>query len=270
MKVFSTVVGLALVALGVLWFGQRRLIYFPDSVVPPPKAVSLEAAERVAFFTPDDLRLEGWFVRPTAPPTGQTILVFNGNGGNRAYRAPLAAALAAEGHAVLLFDYRGYGGNPGLPSEQGLRLDARGALAAVLGHDAVDPSRIVYFGESLGTALAVWLAGEHRPQALILRSPFPSLAEVGAHHYPFIPVRWLLRDRFETTSRLPTSGVPLLVVRGDADSIVLPEMSEAVYEAASEPKWLATIEHADHNSAALLHGREMMAAISRFLASVRQ
>lgn len=270
MKVFSTVAGLVLVAFGVLWLGQRRLIYFPESMVPPPRTVGLPAAEPIAFFTPDELRLEGWFVRPTAPPTGQTILVFNGNGGNRAHRAPLAAALAADGHAVLLFDYRGYGGNPGLPSEQGLRLDARGALAAVLGHDTVDPSRLVYFGESLGTALAVWLAGEHRPQALILRSPFPSLAEVGAHHYPFIPVRWLLRDRFETTSRLPSSGVPLLVVRGTDDSTIPPEMSETVYEAAPEPKWLATIEHADHNSVALSHGREMIAALSRFLASVRQ
>src|SRR5690606_30697375 len=174
----------------------------------------------VAFHTADDLRLEGWFVSPGAAPTGQTIVVFNGNGGNRAYRAPLAAVLARAGHAVLLFDYRGYGGNPGLPSERGLLRDARAAVDAVASRPDVDPSRIVYFGESIGTGVAVQLAVERPPHALILRSPFTSLVELGRHHYPFLPVGWLARDRFDSMARIAHVRSPLLVIAGTADRIV--------------------------------------------------
>ncbi len=259
----------AVVGLG-LWLAQRWLIYFPERVLPPLRALDLPTAEPVAFVTTDDLRLEGWFVQPVAAPTGQTVILFNGNAGNRAHRAPLASALARAGHAVFLFDYRGYGGNPGLPSERGLRRDARAALDAVLGRDDVDPARIVYFGESLGTGVAVWLATERPPHALILRSPFTSLVDVGRHHYPVLPVAWLLRDRFTSIDRIIDIATPLLVIAGTADSIVPPESSETLYDAAPEPKWLATIEDADHNDLALLAGREVMTAILRFLDGVRQ
>jgi fermentation-respiration switch protein FrsA (DUF1100 family) len=253
-----------------LWAGQRWLIYFPERELPPPQAVGLPTAEPIAFSTEDDLHLEGWFVHPAGPPTGQTVIVFNGNAGNRAYRAPLAAALARAGHAVLLFDYRGYGGNPGLPSERGLARDARAALQALLSRPDVDPARIVYFGESIGTAVAVRLAAERPPHALILRSPFTSLVDVGRHHYPFLPVQWMLRDRFHTIDRITAVRAPLLVVAGTDDHIVPHEMSEALYAAAAEPKWLATIEGADHNDEVLLAGRPVMAAILKFLDGVRQ
>ena len=266
----QTTLALVLLLLVLLWLGQRWLIYFPERELLPPHLVQLPTAESVAFSTEDDLRLEGWFVRPAAPPTGQTIIVFNGNGGNRAYRAPLAAALAGRGHAVLLFDYRGYGGNPGLPSERGLQRDARAALAAVVSREDVDPERIVYFGESLGAAVAVRLASERPPHALILRSPFTSLAEIGQHHYPFLPVRWLLRDRYASIDLLPSVGVPLLVIAAAEDRIVPIEMTEQLYDAASEPKYLVTIEQADHNDPALLAGPPLIAAIARFLEGVRQ
>jgi fermentation-respiration switch protein FrsA (DUF1100 family) len=253
-----------------LWAGQRWLIYFPERELPPPQAVGLPTVEPVSFATEDDLHLEGWFVHPAGPPTGQTVIVFNGNGGNRAYRAPLAAALARAGHAVLLFDYRGYGGNPGLPSERGLARDARAALQAVLSRPDVDPARIVYFGESIGTAVAVRLAAERPPHALILRSPFTSLVDVGRHHYPFLPVQWMLRDRFHTLDHITAVRAPLLVVAGTDDQIVPHEMSEALYAAAPEPKWLATIEDADHNDEILLAGRPVIAAILKFLDGVRQ
>jgi len=269
-QLMLTTVWLAAFALGALWLGQRWLIYFPDAQVLPPHLADLPSAETVAFDTGDGLRLEGWFVHPTAPPTGQTVIVFNGNAGNRADRAPLAASLVAMGHAVLLFDYRGYGGNPGLPSERGLRLDARAALAAVVGRHDVDPDRLVYFGESLGSGVAVDLAIHHPPHALILRSPFPSLTAVGQLHYPLLPVRWLLRDRFRTIDRIGTLGIPLLVVAGGADRIVPIDLSEDVYEAAAEPKWMATIEDADHNDRILLAGREVLAAVSTFLSGIRQ
>jgi fermentation-respiration switch protein FrsA (DUF1100 family) len=262
---------LALVAfVGLaLWAGQRWLIYFPSREVPPLASVGLPGAEPVAFHTEDDLRLEAWFVYPAAAPTGQTVIVFNGNAGNRADRARLGAALSRAGHAVLLFDYRGYGGNPGLPSERGLMRDARAALAAVAARDDVDPERIVFFGESIGTGVAVQLAVEHPPHALVLRSPFTSLVDVGRHHYPMLPVRWLLRDRFPSIDRITRVRAPLLVIGGTDDGVVPFEMTETLYDAAPEPKWLVTIDGADHNDEALLAGREVIASVITFLDGVR-
>jgi fermentation-respiration switch protein FrsA (DUF1100 family) len=265
-----TALWLVALLMGVLWLGQRWLIYHPDEFVPAPHLLDLPGAERVDFMTEDGLRLEGWFVSPTATPTGQTVIVFNGNAGHRGHRAPLAAALAHLGHAVLLFDYRGYGGNPGLPSERGLLRDARAALAATVSRDDVDPARLVYFGESIGSAVAVALAEQHPPHALVLRSPFPSLVEVGLLHYPILPVRWLLRDRFETLARIGALGVPLLVVAGTDDAIIPLAMSEEVYEAASEPKWMVTVEGADHNDQELLSGQAVVAAVGTFLTGIRQ
>ena len=257
-------------ALAVLWFGQRWLIYFPASDTPPPRVVGLPDAEVVVLHTEDELMLHGWFVPPSAPPTGQTVIVFNGNAGHRAYRAPLAAALADLGLAVLLFDYRGYGGNPGLPSEHGLTADARAAYTYVTSREDVDPRRLVYFGESLGAAVAVRLAVERPPSALILRSPFTSLADLGQQHYPVLPVRWLLRDRYPAIDLIARVHAPLLVVAGTADRIVPPDSSEELFEAALEPKWMATLDGVDHNDERFLNGREMLAAITRFLQSVRQ
>jgi fermentation-respiration switch protein FrsA (DUF1100 family) len=259
---------LALVAL--LWFGQRWLIYFPLGDPPPPAAVGLPGAEVVSFTTEDGLRLEAWFVPPAGPPTGQTVIVFNGNGGHRALRARLAAALAARGFACLLTDYRGYGGNPGLPSERGLARDARAARAYAAMRRDVDPDRLVYFGESLGSAVAVRLATEHPPEALVLRSPITSLVEMGEHHYPIVPARLLLRERYPAVDLIRAVQAPVLIIAGDRDRIVPIEFSERLYEAANEPKALAVIEGAEHNDLALLDGDDMLDAIEGFLGRTRQ
>ena len=193
------------------------------------------------------------------------MLVFNGNAGNRAYRAPLAAALHRHGLQVLLIDYRGYGGNPGTPTEKGLAADSRAARAYLAGRSDVDRSRIVYFGESLGTAVAVDLAAEHPPAAIILRSPFTSMADVGQRHYPFLPVRLLLRDRFASIDQIQRVRAPLLVIAGGRDRIVPIENSRRLYDAAAAPKTLLVLPDADHNDDELLAGDEMIRAIVRFL-----
>src|SRR5262245_36483533 len=120
--------------------------------------MNLARAESIAFTTEDRLSRAGWFVPPAAARAGHTVIVFNGNAGNRAYRAPFAAALAQHGIATLLFDYRGFGGNRGSPSEEGLSRDARAALDYVASRPDVDRDRIVYFGESLGAGVAIRLA----------------------------------------------------------------------------------------------------------------
>ena len=183
-------------------------------------------------------------------------------------RAPLAHALAREGLAVLLFDYRGYGENPGVPTEHGLVIDARAAREYIRSREDIDPKRVAYLGESLGSALAGGLAAEHPPAALILRSPFPSLVEVGELHYPFLPVRWLLRDRFATIDRVAQIRCPLLVIAGDRDRVIPLAQSRRLYEAADRPKTLTIIRGADHNDEALLSGTEMIEAIVRFLRDI--
>ena len=259
---------LAAVMAAIIWAGQRRMMYFPFGTPPSPAEAGLPAAEAIRFQTADGLTLHGWFVEARESPGRFTIVVFNGNGGNRAFRAPLAAALHAHGHSVLLFDYRGYGGNPGAPTESGLREDARAARAYLLTRPGVDPSRLVYFGESLGTALAASLAREHPPAALILRSPFMSMAEVGQIHYPFVPVTLLLRDRYAAADAIREVRCPLLVIAGGRDTIIPIGQSRALFERAPEPKQFVAVAGADHNDYALLAGGEMIRAITSFLSSV--
>ena len=206
--------------------------------------------------------------RPGPGRLGPAVLVCNGNGGNRSLRAPLAAALARMGLAVLLFDYRGYGGNPGHPTEAGLAADARAALDYLAGRPEVDPARVVYFGESLGAAVALRLATERPPAALVLRSPFASLAEVGQLHYPLVPVSLLLRDRYGSAALAGRLTAPLLVVAGDRDRIVPAGHSRRLFAAAPQPKRLVMLEGADHNDPDLLAGPRLLAELRRFLAGV--
>lgn len=254
----------------VLWALQRRLIYFPLGDVPRPAAVGLPRAQEVSFVTADGVTLHGWFVPPTGSDLGMTAIVFNGNAGHRGFRAPLAAMLADSGLATLLFDYRGYGENNGQPSEEGLAQDALAAYDYVVARNEVNPDRLVYFGESLGTGVAVRLATERSPGALILRSPFTSLIDVGRHHYPLLPVATLLRDRYASIDRIADIKCPLLVITAAHDSVVPSELSRQLYEAARPPKHLVIIDGVDHNDDELLAGLRMRAEILKFLHSLQQ
>jgi fermentation-respiration switch protein FrsA (DUF1100 family) len=248
------------VLTGLLWGLQRRLVYLPDDGPVPAAATVLPGARDVVLETSDGLRLGAWFV-PGRDAAAPAVLVANGNGGHRGLRAPLAAALARQGLAVLLFDYRGYGGNPGSPSEAGLARDVRAARAHLLEEAGVPPGRLLYLGESLGAAVVTELATEHPPAGLVLRSPFVDLAAVGAEHYPFLPVRALLRDRYPVAERIATVRVPTTVVLGDADSIVPPAQSRAVAAAAASLHRLVEVPGADHNDRELLDGDALVDAV---------
>jgi uncharacterized protein len=261
------VVGLTVaVALGALWVFQRRLIYFPSSAVPPISSV-VPAGEDVVLVTDDGLELDAWFL-PAPAPSGTTVVVFNGNAGNRADRAHLGSMLSERGFHVLLVDYRGYGGNPGSPTEKGLASDARAAVAYLEGRDAIDAERLVYFGESLGAAVAIGLAAERPPVALVLRSPFTSLADVASAHYPVLPMSWLLWDRFENLERIPGISVPVMVIAGSDDRIVPLSQSTPIFDAAVGTKDLFIVQGADHNDAALVSGSDMMDAVAAFVTRV--
>ena len=255
----------AIAVLALAWALQRRLIYFPFGQVPSPADVGLDGVEEVVFETDDHIALHGWFVRSRVSPAAFTLVVFNGNAGNRAYRAGLAQAFRERGVAVLLFDYRGFGGNAGTPTESGLAADARAARAYLARRADVEPARVAYFGESLGAAVAVGLALESPPAALVLRSPFASLAAVGRVHYPFLPVQLLLRDRWASLDRIAEVTCPLAVIAGDRDSIVPPEQSRQLFDAATGPKTMVIVRGADHNDANLVAGPEVIEATLRLL-----
>ncbi len=240
---------------------QRRLIYLPFPTAVSSPAEVLPGAREVTLQTSDGLELGGWFVPARKPDRALAVLVANGNAGNRSLRAPLARALGRQGLAVLLFDYRGYGGNPGRPSENGLARDVRAARRFLVEHCRVPGERLLYYGESLGAAVVAELASEHPPAGLALRSPFTDLASVGRIHYPFLPVRTLLRDRYRLLDHLAQVKVPTTVVYGSDDAIVPPEQSRAVAEAARGPTRVLEIQGANHNDLALLDGEELIAAI---------
>lgn len=253
-----------LVILGVflvtIWAFQRRLIYLPSGEPVPPVDAVMDDGREVTLRTNDGLSLGAWFVPAHEPDDQMTVLVANGNAGNRSFRAPLAEALAGEGFSVLLFDYRGYGDNPGRPSEDGLALDARAAYRFLSESESVPDDRLIYFGESLGAAVVTELATEHPPAGLVLRSPFTDLAAVGRVHYPYLPVGLLLRDRFPLIEHIRLVDVPTVVVYGTEDTIVPPQQSLSVADAAAGPTTVVEVR-ADHNDLSLLNGRELIDAV---------
>jgi alpha-beta hydrolase superfamily lysophospholipase len=247
---------ISVILVALLGLGQRKLIYFPTQHPGPVPPGMSEAS----WVTADGLRLTGWLAPPRgpAPDRSMAVLVANGNGGDRSHRVPLAHALNEQGFTVLLFDYRGYGGNPGSPSESGLFHDIRAAFSYLV--KVFDREKIILFGESLGAAVVTDLATEQPVGGVVLRSPFTDLASVGATHYPFLPVRLLLRDRFPVLDKITAVRSPVAVIYGSADSIVPPSQSAAVARQASvEP---VVVEGADHNDPVLVDGPQVIGAVA--------
>lgn len=262
-------IGMYVLLVALAWVFQRRLLYLPLGGYVPAAAAVLPGSQEVTLDTADGLRLGAWYVPPSAGAPRATVIVCNGNAGNRADRAALAGALSSQGLAVLLFDYRGYGGNPGTPSETGLIADlaaARRYADATLG---VPLRRQVLFGESLGAAVALAGAVAEPPAGLVLRSPFTSLAAVGRLHYPFLPVALLLQDRFPNLERIRGLACPLLVLAGGLDRIVPVEQSRELHAAAPGADTLFVYyPEADHNSRRFLDDPQMIREVAVFAGRV--
>jgi fermentation-respiration switch protein FrsA (DUF1100 family) len=248
---------------GLSWI--RRFMYYPERWVPPVEAV-LPGALDVAYDSADGLALRGWFLGVDHPAA--TVAVFHGNGGTRADRADLAAGLAERGMQVLLAEYRGYGECPGSPTEQGLIADGRAARAYLEGRPDVDPGRLVLFGESLGSGVAVALAEEDAPAALVLRSPFSSFAEIAAKHIPMAAATAVLPDRFDSLARIPAVAAPLLTIVGSRDTLVPPSSSRRLHEAAPGPKHWVEFPGAGHNDWEIAAGDRMLDEVAAFVAGV--
>lgn len=225
---------LAGVVMGALTGLQRRVIYFPDRSAVPTAAHVAPGGRDIVLHTDDGLDLQAWLLPPAPGVTDRKVgvLYAPGNGGNRAGRVSLLTELTARGLTVLALDYRGYGGNPGSPSEEGLAADARAGLAA-LRADGFDARHTLYVGESLGTGVVARLAASDPPGGVLLRSPFTSLADAAGALYPWLPTQRFLQDRYPVLDMLAGSTTPVSVVIGEADEIVPPEQSRRVAAAVT-------------------------------------
>jgi uncharacterized protein len=241
-RVLSRLLGFAAVGyaalVGGLYVFQRQLLYLPDRTRPELAGLAELGVREVTLSTEDGLLLLSWYLpghlgRPV-------IAYFHGNGGHIGYRVERLLRFAREGYGVLMLEYRGYGSNPGTPSEAGFYADARAALA-FLEREGVTPNRLVLYGESLGSGVAVQLAAQHEIAALILEAPPTSVAEVAQCHFPYIPAARLVADRFDSLSRIGMVKAPILVLHGERDRIVPIRFGRALFNAAPEPKegWFA-------------------------------
>ncbi len=247
----ATAAGVYGVLVLVLFTAQRQMIYVPDRSTPAPAEWSVPDMAPVTIATADGLELTAWH-KPPAAPDRPTLLWLHGNGGHLGYRGPKYRPWLDDGYGVLAMSWRGYGGNPGKPTEDGLYADGRAALDWLAGQGA---GKVVLYGESLGSGIATKLAAERAEAgepvaAVILESPFTSVWATASYHYPFVPARWLVRDRFDSLQRVAEIGAPLLVVHGEADRIVPVEMGRTLFEAAVEPKQGDFIDRAGHNDLA--------------------
>lgn len=235
----------------LLWFAQRRLIYFPSRDVPDPAALGFPQLEQAEFTASDGVALHGWFAPAQGAPRELAVLVHHGNGGNVVDRLELLEQLPPAGLHVLVYDYRGYGRSGGSPSEDGLYRDGRAAQAWLLARTELGADRLVHYGESLGGAVALELAAGATPppRAVVLQAPFTSLADAAGVHYPWLPVRLLLRDRFDNAARVGRLAAPLLVLVGTADGIVPPEHGRELLRLATsaQPARLVEVPRRGHN-----------------------
>jgi len=222
-----------LLVLAYLYVFQRQLQYFPDRSRPQLGLLAQLGVREVQLTTAGGLSLLSWYLPPREGR--KVILYFPGNGGNIGYRANRLRRFGGEGYGVLMLGYRGYGGNPGSPSEAGLYADAQAALD-FLEREGIAAGRLVLYGESLGTGIAVHMAAQRPVAGLILESPYTSIAALAQYHYPFVPASLLIWDRFDSLSRIGEVKAPLLILIGGQDAIVPARFSRALFDAAPEPK----------------------------------
>ncbi len=229
----------------------------------PAAAEQGQAFEReVVVITSDGLRLAATHHQVDDPRTSVTVLVAHGNGGDRASRLPLAEALTKRGMNVFLLEYRGYGGNPGRPTEPGLVEDGAAAYRYLVDEAGVPPNRLLYFGESLGTAVVARLARVHPPAGVILRSPFETYAAVGIDaYYPDGRVPVSPGDVFATAEHVAALDVPVSVVWGNWDTLVPPGQSRLVADKARRLVAAVEVQGADHNDQTLLDGKQLVDAV---------
>ena len=242
---------------------EEHFIYFPERQFACTPADYGLTYQDVVFQTEDSLWLHGWFV----PGRRDITWIWcHGNAGNISHRVDnLLLVHEILGVGVLLFDYRGYGKSDGKPSEKGTYLDAMAAWKYIESRGDIDLSKIVIFGRSLGTAIAVDLALSHHSYGVILESPITSIEEMGEKAFPHFPIRSLVRTKYDSLSKIPKLFTPLLVIHGDLDEVVPFDMGRRLFEAANEPKTFHPVLGAGHNDTYIRGGETYFEAIEAFM-----
>ena len=230
----------AMVALA--YFAQRVLMYFPDRTRTPPALAGLPEAEEIMLETADGEKLIAWHV--PAAEGRPVVLYFHGNGGALVNRVRRFRGLIADGNGLVALSYRGYGGSSGSPTEEGLLADAAAAYAFAAAR--YPASRIAVFGESLGTGVAISLAAEKPVARVILQAPYTSIVDLAAAAYPFLPVRFLLKDRYRSDERAGRLTAPVLVIHGERDRVVPIEYGERLYALIRAPKKFVRFPEGSH------------------------
>ena len=233
---------LALVAL--MYVAQRALMYFPEKFRTAPAAAGLPEAEEVVLDTADGEKVIVWHVPPREG--GMVTLYFHGNGGALRYRVDRFRAHTAQGDGLVALSYRGYAGSTGSPTEPGILNDARAVYDFAVARYPAD--KLVLWGESLGSGVAVALAAERPVARIVLEAPFLSAADVAAGAYPFVPVYWLMKDQFRSDLRIDKVAAPVLIMHGDRDSVVPIASGQALYQLIKSPKRFVRIPGGGHEN----------------------
>ena len=255
--IFAFVLYVALV--GLLYLFQRGLMYFPDTARTPPVEAGFPQAAEDVIDTEDGEKILIWHV--PAKDGRPVVLYFQGNGGALRLRATRFRALTADGTGLIALSYRGYGGSSGAPSEAGLIADARAAYE--FAYARYEPARIVLWGESLGSGVAVALAAENPVAKVVLEAPFTSAADVAASVYPFVPVRQLMKDQFRSDERIAKVRAPVLIMHGSRDSVVPFALGEKLYSLVSGPKRFVRFDGGEHEG---LDSHGALEAVRKFIA----
>jgi hypothetical protein len=249
--------GLVAVVPAAAWWMQDRLVFFPQPLAGTPLPADARPIEVVAV---DGTVLRGWIrVAPTVP--APLILYFGGNA--EEVSGTLADRRWPRGWSVAALNYRGYGASEGEPGEKAMQADAVALFDAMAEREDVDSRRIVAFGRSLGTGVAVALAAARPVAAVVLASPYDSLVALGRTHYPFLPVSLALRHRFDAAALAPSLRVPLLAIVAERDPVVPVERSRALYDAWGGEKRWKSVPGTDHNTLAV--PVELWAEMEKFL-----
>ena len=251
-----------IVFLGIMYIFQRRLIYIPLKTRPSLGALR-EIYTEIQTQTKDQLALTHWYARRGRP----YIVVFHGNAGNIENRAYIYKFLIDRGYSVLLASYRGYGDNPGRPTESDLISDSIIVMEWLFQKEGLSSKDVVLFGESLGSGVAVAVAAQYPVKGLIFNGAYSSLTDVGQSVYPFLPVRWMLKDKWDSQSRIQKVQSPVLFIHSKKDSVVPFRLAQKLFQAAKEPKKYLWLEHSSHNEN--LETKAVRQSIFDFLQSLR-
>ena len=274
--VIKLLLGLYGVLLLVIFLTQCSMVYYPNlpsrEIVATPEQNGL-TYENVELTTTDQQTINGWFIpadlpsdRPVNTKEHRVLLFFHGNAGNISHRLDSIGIFLRLGLSVFIIDYRGYGKSSGKPSEQGTYLDADAALSYLVNERNIPMDNIIYFGRSLGGAVASHLAVKHPPKALILESTFTSAPDMAARLFPIFPMRWLTRFSYSNINNIKNIHCPVLIVHSSEDDIIPFELGRALFAAANEPKQFLEI-HGDHNEGFIQSRQIYIAGLKRFLES---